>query len=172
MIQFGSNPLIMKKIHLFGKDILFSEKYKNEHFYMQHGSTSTYTHSLAVTYVSIILAEKLGISIDMRSLIRGALLHDYFLYDWHIRDRHHWFHGYTHAARALENAKRDFIINHIENEIIRTHMFPLNLTKFPTCREAFIVSLADKICAGCETIRIASYTENMIKGIPSNKDII
>ena len=39
----------------------------------------------------------------------------------------------------------------IEKETIRRHMFPLNPIP-PCCREAWIVTLADKICSGGETV--------------------
>ncbi len=36
--------------------------------------------------------------------------------------------------------------------MIRTHMFPLNLTSVPTHRESMILCLADKIVATKETV--------------------
>lgn len=62
---------------------------------------------------------------DIRSLVRGALWHDYFLYDWHIPDESHKWHGVTHAGDALKKAMRDFELNEIEQDMIRKHMFPL-----------------------------------------------
>ena len=47
--------------------------------YMQHGSTSVYRHCIAVAYISCIIAARLNIRIHIRQMIRGALLHDYFL---------------------------------------------------------------------------------------------
>lgn len=99
--------------------------------------------------------------INMTSLIRGALLHDYFLYDWHEKNKWHSLHGYTHAARALSNASRDYPINDTEARIIRSHMFPLNLTKVPSCKEAWIVCMADKICATAETLHRANYSKTL-----------
>ena len=43
-------------------------------------------------------------NVDKRSLIRGALLHDYFLYDWHDKNKPAKFHGFTHPKIAFENA--------------------------------------------------------------------
>ena len=42
-------------------------------------------------------------------------------------------------------------MSEIEKETIRRHMFPLNPIP-PRCREAWIVTLADKICSGGETV--------------------
>ena len=49
--------------------------------YAQHGSTTRLVHSVAVAYYSYRLAFFLGLSFHARDLVRGALLHDYFLYD-------------------------------------------------------------------------------------------
>ena len=86
-----------------------------------------------------------------RSSCTGALLHDYFLYDWHEKDDSHKWHGFYHAGKALQNAMEDFALSEIEKETIRRHMFPLNPIP-PRCREAWIVTLADKICSGGETV--------------------
>ena len=106
---------------------------------------------MAVAYVSFYIAEKYRIRVNCHALIRGALLHDYFLYDWHEKDDSHKWHGFYHAGKALQNAMEDFALSEIEKETIRRHMFPLNPIP-PRCREAWIVTLADKICSGGETV--------------------
>ncbi len=114
--------------------------------YIQHGDVSVYNHCVSVALCSCMIAKKLGIKVNMRSLIRGALLHDYFLYDWHEPSDEHRLHGFFHPAKAMENAVRDYGISDLEKKIILRHMFPLTVIP-PTCREAWIVCIADKICA-------------------------
>lgn len=135
----------------FIKPIIENEKVKRMDKYIQHGSTSCLEHCVAVAYISFYIAKKLHIRCDYNSLIRGALLHDYFLYDWHVKDENHKWHGFRHAKKALENASRDFDLTPIEMDIIEKHMFPLNL-RLPKYRESNIVSIADKICSTYETI--------------------
>ena len=55
---------------------------------------------LSVARCSIALSEYLHIRCSRRELIRGALLHDYFLYDWHIPDKEnpHKLHGFYHPG--------------------------------------------------------------------------
>ena len=118
---------------------------------IEHGDTSTLEHCVAVAYVSFYIAKKMHLRCDYNSLIRGALLHDYFLYDWHVADDSHKWHGFSHAQTALNNASKDFELTNIEMDIIAKHMFPLNI-KPPKYRESYIVSLADKICSSYETI--------------------
>ena len=119
--------------------------------YIQHGTVSVYEHCLSVTRCSCHIARLLRIPIDRRSLIRGALLHDYFLYDWHEKGGDHRLHGFHHPARALKNAREDFDLTNVESNIILRHMFPL-VPVPPTFREGWIVCLADKVCATKETL--------------------
>lgn len=143
-----------KYINYYGKDILKSKKVKSQKQFIQHGNVSVYDHTYNVAVLSLYLADKLNINVDEKSLVRGALLHDYFLYDWHVKDKSHRLHGYTHANTALKNAKRDFKINKIEENMIKCHMFPLNLFSIPKYKEAKILCICDKLCAISETLPI------------------
>ena len=98
-----------------------------------------------VARMSFRFARLFHIRTDERSLVRGAFLHDYYLYDWHHSP--HSLHGFRHPKIAMYNALRDFSINPLEAGIIRTHMWPLTFRAVPHTREALIVCLADKICA-------------------------
>ena len=118
---------------------------------MQHGSTTIYRHSIHVAYVSLFLMEKWQFPMDEASLVKGALLHDYFLYDWHEKDGGHRLHGFRHPAFALYNASKDFSLNRKERNIIARHMFPLTVLP-PRCLEAWIVCFVDKYCAFSETM--------------------
>lgn len=122
--------------------------------FIQHGDVTVYAHVTSVARASLSFAECLdraGISVDRASLLRGALLHDYFLYDWHDPDPSHRLHGFRHPFFALARAEEDFELTQRERNIIVRHMFPL-VPVPPTCREAWIVCLADKWCALRETV--------------------
>ena len=136
----------------YGADILAHPHMQAEQHFLQHGETSVLAHSIKVTYAALLLAERLCPRCDRASLVRGALLHDYFLYDWHVPDPRHRLHGFRHAATALRNARADFpALNATEADIIYTHMFPLNLRP-PHCAESALVTLADKLCTAGEVI--------------------
>lgn len=121
--------------------------------YVQHGDISTYEHCERVTDASYRLNRFLRLRADERSLLRAAMLHDFYLYDWHKKDdgTHRW-HGFHHAKRAAENAGRLLGASEKERQIIGSHMWPLNLTQVPRSREAWIVCLADKWCSLQETL--------------------
>lgn len=134
-----------------GSDILNSENFKGTRRHIQHGNMTVYSHVMNVARYSLLLNKKFRLGCNKHDLIRGALLHDYFLYDWHEKDPTHRLHGLFHAGTALKNAKKDFRLNKIEENIIARHMFPINPI-FPRYKEAWIVCLADKYCAAEETI--------------------
>ena len=120
--------------------------------FIQHGTMTTYDHAVNVAWTSYRLAKKLRLRVDERSLVRGALLHDFYLYDWHVRDEgRKRFHGFHHHRTAHRNALRYFKLNEIEEDIILKHMWPLTL-KLPRYRESFVVTLSDKICSIRDTL--------------------
>lgn len=119
--------------------------------YIQHGHTDCLLHSIAVAYYSCAAAKCLHMKLNERSLVTGALLHDFFLYDWHEPDISHKFHGFTHPKTALENAWRNWELNEIEADIISKHMFPL-IPALPHCKESILVCVIDKICSISEIL--------------------
>ena len=51
--------------------------------FIQHGCVTTYEHCLRVTTLAYWLNLRLHCHARERSLLRGAFLHDFYLYDWH-----------------------------------------------------------------------------------------
>lgn len=79
--------------------------------FIQHGDVTVYTHVTSVARASLSFAERLGrvgVSVDRASLLRGALLHDYFLYDWHDSDPSHRLHGFRHPFFCPSACRRRF----------------------------------------------------------------
>ncbi len=142
---------LMESFYEYGSDILETKEYQLLDEFVQHGGISCRQHCVGVAFFSLAFVRHWGITCDERALVRGALLHDYFLYDWHDKACWHAWHGFSHAATALHNAERDFQLTEKEKEIIRKHMWPLNLSP-PMTREAWVVTIVDKYCSGLETM--------------------
>lgn len=136
------------------KELLTQKKLLEMNQYIQHGNTTTLTHCLVVSYYSYFIALGLPFKLDKRSIIRGAMLHDFYLYDWHVPDDSHKLHGFKHSRFALLNSRKYFKLNSIEKDIIDKHMWPLTLTKFPLYKESLLVCLVDKFCSLAETFYI------------------
>ena len=124
---------------------------------MQHKNTSTYKHARNVAYSSLILAKKLekryNLKFNYDELVEAAYLHDFCLYDWHTKDKRHRLHGFRHPKIAADTAKNICGINKAEQEMIRTHMWPLTITKVPKSKEALLISVVDKAQAIKEIIK-------------------
>lgn len=120
--------------------------------YIQHGQISTYEHVISVVRFSFYLNRRLHLGASDSELVRGAFLHDFYLYDWHDNGYPGRLHGLHHPAIALKNALKRYDLTPVERNIIESHMWPLTLFTMPKCRAAFIVCLADKICSSYETI--------------------
>ena len=122
--------------------------------FIQHGNTTTYTHCLHVAYVVYYICKKYKLKVDIDSVIRGAFLHDFYLYDWHEHSSEHRLHGFSHSRKALINAKKYFSdLNNIEKNMIYSHMWPLNISRIPKYKEAWLLMLVDKYCSTIETFK-------------------
>lgn len=138
--------------------LAMASRLSQESAFLQHGVTRCLLHSIAVAYYCDRLAGYLqALRFQRRQLLRGALLHDYFLYDWHDPDPSHRLHGFHHPARALGNALQDFSLDPVEQNIILRHMFPLTPIP-PKYREAILVCLVDKGCSLYEVFARRPYS--------------
>jgi uncharacterized protein len=135
------------------KQLCENSRFSQTTEFRQHGKISIYEHSIAVAHMSCWLAYKFHFNVDYASLIKGALLHDYFLYDWHDRSNGYRLHAFSHARKALQNACEDFELTPKEKNIILRHMFPLTPIP-PYYLESWIICVADKFCALKETLQI------------------
>ena len=139
-------------------DTIMKELQADEHVqqmkkYRQHGRITTYDHCADVARLCWKINNKLHLHADRATLVKGAMLHDFYLYDWHNKDNgtHDW-HGYRHADTAMKNAIEEFGVDEGVQHIIWCHMWPLNITRVPRTREAWIVCIADKMCSFVETV--------------------
>jgi uncharacterized protein len=111
----------------------------------RHHDASIFHHVLRVSLIAYRIGKRLDWNV--RPLTRGALLHDFYLYDW----RHHDLpdlaadrnHGREHPRIALQNAEKQFQLEPLEREIIERHMWPLTLMP-PRHKESFLVGCIDK----------------------------
>jgi len=133
----------------YANDILENKYIKKLKELPHHGTVTRFEHSVAVAYECFRLVNMLNIKVDMKSMIRGALLHDFFLYD--LKKERIEKHLVRHPYIAFDNAIKEFEINKIEKDIILKHMWPMTL-KLPKYKESFIVCFMDTYCAIKERI--------------------
>lgn len=148
---------------------IINDIYRHEEFIKLkrffHHNSSIYAHVRDVAYFSYRACKYL--KLDYRSAARGALLHDFFLYDWRNHDEpdlhRDKYHGIEHPRIALANAEKYFKLNDIERDIIVKHMWPLTLVP-PRYKESYIVTFADKYLSSKEFID--DFTRNRKPGRP------
>lgn len=113
----------------------------------QHKGNTTFRHCRSVAVESFRLAQRFGWKVDESALARGAMLHDYHLYTRRRQEINALRHLLSHPKRARGNAEKVFDLSRKEKNIIESHMWPLTFFKPPKSKEAFLVTLADKLCA-------------------------
>jgi len=148
-----SEEKIKRRVEELLSEYMYTEPALEMKRYIQHGRTTTYDHAMSVAYESYRIAYNLSLKLDYKKLVVCAFLHDFYLYDWHIRDESHRLHGFSHAEKAAENATRIYGIDEKARKIISSHMWPLNLAKIPTSPEAWVLTLADKAVSLRESVK-------------------
>ena len=104
----------MDEFNYIIKDLLENDKVNEMKIYMQHCNTSCFEHSYNVSYICYKICKKFNF--DYVSASRGAMLHDFFLYDWRKNKKFN-FHAYKHGKIAYNNAIKEFKLNEIEKNI-------------------------------------------------------
>ena len=142
----------LNELNTYLKDYASTPEAQSMKHYYQHGNVSTFEHVMHVTQTSYYLNKRFHLGADMKSLVIGSFLHDFYLYDWHEKDDSHRWHGFHHPTRALSNANRLFSLNQTEQDIIKNHMWPLTIQSLPKSKESLLVCFVDKYCSTIETL--------------------
>lgn len=69
--------LIDEEFDAYASPLLSQAEYQTMKNYRAHGQVSVYDHSLFVAERSYLYGKKHHLDLDYKSLVRGALLHDY-----------------------------------------------------------------------------------------------
>ncbi|MBQ2726200.1 MAG: hypothetical protein IJF78_10890 [Clostridia bacterium] len=127
--------------------IIHSEEYRKTRNCRHHIKGSVYDHSLKVARMCYRHHKRFGTSTPLEELLRGALLHDFYLYSRHTGDSSHRFHGFTHPRCALNNALKYYPdLTKTEQDMILRHMFPLTPVP-PSTGAGWLLCFYDKVAA-------------------------
>lgn len=134
--------------------------------YVHHQWTNRLMHSINVSYLSWMIAKKL--KCDEKAAARAGLLHDFCPYDFGKKTPTGEHQAFFHPKAAASNSIQRFELSQREVNAILTHMFPLG--PVPRNKEAWIITLADKICATMELchVAIALARRNRIVVVPAS----
>ena len=146
------------------KDILSNDEFAKMAD-IKHHNTTRLDHMMKVSYYSYKIAKVMGLK--YKEVARAGLLHDFYFGRTkeldNIKDKMKLY-THNHPKEAVTNAKKYFNINAIEEDIIASHMFPVDI-KIPKYLESWVVSTVDKVVATYEFYMKASkkltYTLNL-----------
>ena len=141
-------------------DIAADKDYQKLKNYIHHNSTTRYQHCLNVAWYTFLWCKKAGL--NAKSAARGAMCHDFYLYDNQEFYRTGLRHSVVHPRYALLNTRLHFKTDPVMEDCIVHHMWPSGAGK-PTTSEGMIVTVADKYCASLEwgTKQAIRWTELM-----------
>ena len=114
---------------------------------IEHHGISRFDHSLKVSYYSYKIAKAMRLDYEQTAI--GGLLHDFFLSPENRTQKDRMKSVFVHPKQAVAMAKSQFELTKKEEDMIRSHMFPINLS-VPKYAESWIVSMVDKCVAANE----------------------
>ena len=114
---------------------------------IEHHGISRFDHSLKVSYYSYKIAKAMHLDYEQTAI--GGLLHDFFLSPENRTQKDRMKSVFVHPKQAVAMAKSQFELTKKEEDMIRSHMFPINLS-VPKYAESWIVSMVDKCVAANE----------------------
>ena len=118
---------------------------------MVHHGNNRLDHIKRVSKMSFYVSKKCGL--DYVSCTRGALLHDFFTSeDINRTDSKYNDFLHNHPQISLDNSKKYFKLNEVEEDIILSHMFPIVKGK-PKYAESKVVCICDKLVSIYEFFR-------------------
>ena len=142
-----SHSKLKKEFNEIAHDILNSNEFLKMKSYKVHVKGSLYDHSVKVAYLCFKHHKRFKMKMDVSELVRGALLHDYYLYDLHGGDKKYRFHWFKHPTKALEMATEKYpMLTKTQRDMIKNHMFPLTLIP-PKTKAGWLVCFYDKVAA-------------------------
>ena len=77
-----NNEVIKAEVTRLLEGINEHERVLRMRTFIQHGKITTYDHCFRVAAMSYRINKMFKLKSDEKALIRGAFLHDYFLYDY------------------------------------------------------------------------------------------
>lgn len=151
-------PEYKQKLEDMYQQFLHDEKVMRMEKIPMHRGSNCYYHSFKVAKLAI----KRGLrhkNVNLEVILIGAILHDYYLYNWREDKRLLKKHGKKHPYIAAQNAEEDFLVSDSVQKVIKSHMWPINITEFPDSKEARIVTLADKTIALREALTSKAHKQ-------------
>ncbi len=136
--------------------IVTNEEYQKTKECIHHGM-NRYDHMVRVAYYSYKITK--FCHLNYCATARASVLHDFFLDDVAENKAKRLL---VHPEAALKNSLEQFELDTLEQDIIKTHMFPLGKS-IPRYLESWIVDIVDDVASIYEKTYV--FKENMSMGL-------
>lgn len=127
-------------------DIIENKEF-NELKNCKHHGITRYEHSMNVAYFAYKMTRHTNK--NYKEITRAALLHDFFTDE--VKEMWPLKKFTSHPKFALENSKKYFELNKLQEDIILSHMFPIGL-RIPRYKESWLIDFIDDFSAIYEKI--------------------
>ncbi len=131
------------------EDILALDKFNQLSKELHHGITR-YDHSFRVAKWTYKICKAFKIK-NTNAITRAALLHDFYV-DKDLASEKSYEKLGEHPNVALINSLKYFKLDDIQQDIIKSHMFPCTKV-IPKYKESWLVSGIDKVVSTYEMLR-------------------
>lgn len=142
-----------EKFEYLFSDYLNHPKVVETKKYSHHG-INRFDHSYRVALHTYNITK--AFHLNYKSATKAAILHDFFLDE--VKDENAIKKLTNHPQVAVNNAKKYFDINEMEEDIIKKHMFPITFVP-PKYIEGWIVDIIDDYVSIYE--RITSFSRKV-----------
>lgn len=140
------------------QDITDNKDFNKLNKELHHGITR-YEHSIRVAKWTYKICNSLNMK-KVKETTRAALLHDFYI-DKDLESENGIQRLGSHPNKALTNSLKYYKLDKVQQDIIKSHMFPCNLT-IPKYKESWLVSGVDKLVSTYEMLR---YKTSLYVGI-------
>lgn len=130
-------------------DIVNNKDFNKLNKELHHGITR-YEHSMRVAKYTYVLGKLFKMK-STEDATRAALLHDFYV-DKDLNEKNGVKKLGIHPNVALSNSLKYYELNEMQQDIIKTHMFPCNCD-VPKYKESWLVSGVDKVIGTYEMLR-------------------
>lgn len=136
-----------KEFNRLIEPVIYNEEYRKTKQCVHHGC-NRYDHMIRVSYYSYKITK--FFHLNYKEATRASVLHDFFLDEKEEKKLKKLF---THPDEALENSKKYFELTKLEEDIIKTHMFPVG-NRIPKYLESWIVDIIDDVASVYEKVYV------------------
>ena len=127
------------------EDLLSHELVDGMKQYHHHKKINTHFHSVYVSYRVMKTCSLLGVK-NMAPIVRAALLHDFYLYEWYT-EKHEEYHIFYHPKQSVKNIEQYFgKLSKMQRNMILSHMWPTYVER-PRYLASWLLTFSDKACA-------------------------